>query len=130
MNYREIKINRIAQGIISFEEGFLWFESANKYYQQKILQDLNVFLQHTHPRPNEIETGIQLSGLKTTYTPCVLILKKPIKDALAKIMLLPQDEWKKAFILLMSIFGVADLRRRNTQCKDGCSHAWHDLASL
>ena len=128
MNETEIKINKIAQGVISFDEGKAWFENSNRKDQQHILYNLNLFLQQVHPKPDEVLNGIHLSQLKKTYTPCVLISKKPFKEALNKILMLPQHEWKKAYILLMSVFIVADQRRRDTQCKNGCTHDWHNIA--
>jgi len=35
----------------------------------------------------------------------------------------------KAFRLLVALLGVADKRRRERFCADGCTHAWHRLAA-
>ncbi|MHB9857430.1 DUF5958 family protein [Streptomyces sp. YIM S03343] len=34
----------------------------------------------------------------------------------------------KSFRVLLSIFAVADTRRREMECRGTCSHAWHNLA--
>ncbi|MFD3420933.1 DUF5958 family protein [Streptomyces decoyicus] len=38
---------------------------------------------------------------------------------------LPADEHVKAFRVLVSVFSVADTRRRQAYCKGTCGHAWH-----
>ncbi|MFF3677521.1 DUF5958 family protein [Streptomyces sp. NPDC002120] len=40
---------------------------------------------------------------------------------------LPADEHVTAFRVLVSVFGAADTRRRETYCKGACGHAWHNL---
>lgn len=40
---------------------------------------------------------------------------------------LPADEHVTAFRVLVSVFSVADTRRRETCCKGTCGHAWHNL---
>ncbi|MEU6896019.1 DUF5958 family protein [Streptomyces sp. NPDC046557] len=35
----------------------------------------------------------------------------------------------KAFRVLVSVFAVADTRRRETSCKGTCGHPWHNLSA-
>ncbi|MCX4834386.1 DUF5958 family protein [Streptomyces sp. NBC_01016] len=37
------------------------------------------------------------------------------------------NEHVKAFRVLVSVFSVADTRRRRTYCKGTCGHTWHNL---
>lgn len=127
MKPTDLQINKIAQGIIEFRDGIDWFVGCKRKSKKEILQSLSCFLAQVHPTRDEVCAGIELSVLKPTYTPCVLIMKKPFKEALGKILMLPESEWEKSFILLISILGIADKRRRETDCCNGCTHEWHNL---
>ncbi|MFH1769103.1 MAG: DUF5958 family protein [Parcubacteria group bacterium] len=130
MNEIEITINRIAQDLIDINSGIRWFQAQDSSEKRKIIRTLNLFILQSHPRPDEIDAAVEDSGLKKTFTPCVLIKKKPIKEALFQIESLPENEWVKAFTLGINIFCQSDSRRRETDCKNGCYHEWHRLADL
>ncbi|MGC4998814.1 DUF5958 family protein [Streptomyces sp. DT195] len=40
------------------------------------------------------------------------------------------NERRKAFKLLVAALSIADARRRERFCVDGCGHWWHSLSSL
>nr|WTB36226.1 DUF5958 family protein [Streptomyces sp. NBC_00830] len=42
--------------------------------------------------------------------------------------LTPHEERLKSFRLLIAVLAVADGRRRERFCSDGCSHGWHRLS--
>ncbi|MEU4497002.1 DUF5958 family protein [Streptomyces sp. NPDC023998] len=72
--------------------------------------------------------GIRRAGLRNTHTPAVLIVRGRINEQLGKIAsLTPPDERLKAFRLLIAVLAIADERRRNRFCSNGCGHAWHQL---
>jgi hypothetical protein len=77
-----------------------------------------------NPTSTHVEEAIRSSGLRVTYTPCVLMLRKPPPEALSKIGNLPDAERQKSFRLLISILGVADSERR-AGCGDNCAHWWN-----
>lgn len=130
MNEIELQLNRIAQGTISIENGASWFEYSNQDDRRKIMQCLDLFIQQSHPTNKEIEAGISLSGLKETFAPCVIVRNRPFYEARQKILQLQNIDKERAFQLFVSIFKVADTRRRETECKNGCSHEWHNLERL
>ncbi|MBT2451469.1 hypothetical protein J7F03_31285 [Streptomyces sp. ISL-43] len=68
--------------------------------------------------------GVARSGVKPTANPSVMICMDPPRYGFAN---LPVDEHVKAFRVLVSVFAVADTRRRKTYCKGTCGHAWHHL---
>ena len=127
MNERELKINKISQGLISLEDGLVWFDNATEDYRSKIMRDLDICVWQSHPTPDDIESGIKHSGLKDTYSPCVLIRKKPFNEVRQKILKMPLIDLRRSFILLLSVFSVADKKRRDTQCIGGCTHEWHNI---
>ncbi|WP_353376630.1 DUF5958 family protein [Microbulbifer sp. NBRC 101763] len=130
MERYEVTINRIAQGEIPIEEGIEWFKALPEEEQHKALRGMNLCIHQSHPREPEIEEGIKLSGLKETYTPCVIMRKNTFNSARAKVLALPSHEWLKAFRLWLAIFTIADSRRRSTDCQAGCDHWWHNLEML
>ncbi|MFG2711997.1 DUF5958 family protein [Streptomyces goshikiensis] len=66
------------------------------------------------------------AGLRPRYTPAVLISRGRIDQQLGKIAgLTPLDERRKAFRLLIAVLTIADARRRERFCSDGCGHWWH-----
>jgi uncharacterized protein DUF5958 len=75
----------------------------------------------------EINEAIERSQLKETYTPYVLIKKEGYYQRLEQIAELPSDEYLKSFRLLVVLLGIADKRRRATDCENGCSHEWHNI---
>ncbi|WP_306459786.1 DUF5958 family protein [Streptomyces sp. Ag109_G2-15] len=51
------------------------------------------------------------------------------RQQLGKIAgLTPLRERIKAFRLLVQVLGLADARRRERSCVEGCCHEWHQLA--
>ena len=130
MTEHELQINKIAQGLIDVQSGVEWFVSKSEENQKEILRSFQLILRQSHPRTNEISEGIKLSGLKPTYTPCVIMLKKTFAEACNNIQSLPHKENLKSFTLWLSIFSLADSRRRATDCKNGCTHEWHNINEL
>ena len=127
MTEAEEWLNRLAQGRTPLEGGRAWFRSAPPAEQTAILQTLAAILQQAHPRADEVERAVALSGLKPTATPAVLLQKGVIREQLAKIVHLPTAEAERSFVLFIHLLGVSDRRRREEECSGGCSHAWHRL---
>lgn len=127
MNNSELQLNKLAQGFVSLIDGVDWFNGSNLNTKKDILQSLSVILLQSHPTTEEVISGISRSKLKRTDTPCVLMVEKPFKEAVATIKNLPENEWQKAFVLLLSIFSISDKRRRETECLNGCTHEWHNI---
>jgi hypothetical protein len=127
MNQTELIVNRIAQSKLPLDDGLEWFDNASSDEQREILRKFDYIFYQAHPTVDEVERGIATSGLKPTYTPCVIIASNHFNEARHKILAMPDHELPKAFRLWLSIFSIADGRRRATACKDGCDHEWHNL---
>jgi hypothetical protein len=127
MNDIEIAINKIAQRIIPIEEGVEWFTSASDESKSEIMRALDLCIFQSHPNNEDIENGIVKSELKETYSPCVLIRKKPFNEVRQKVLNMSGLDLVRSFRLLITVFGIADERRRNEQCIGGCTHDWHNL---
>ncbi len=125
-----MRINRLAQSLDSEELGFEWFDSSSEQERNEIMKALDLCIFQSHPTSEDIEQGIKKSGLKETFSPCVLVRKRPFNAARRKVLGMTDLDQKRAFRLFMAIFSVADERRRKTQCKNGCTHDWHNLQAL
>jgi hypothetical protein len=123
-------LNRVAQGRLPFTEAVRWFDLLPETEQPGWLKTIALMAHQTHPRREEIDPAIALADLKPTFTPCVM-LRTPEQPerALDRIAVLPADERQKAFRLMFALYCIADTRRRQTQCKNGCSHEWHNFDS-
>ncbi|MEU0214261.1 DUF5958 family protein [Streptomyces sp. NPDC006265] len=55
-----------------------------------------------------------------------MIVREPILEQTGKIADLPPSECVKSIRILLSTFAVADTRRRETECRGTCGHAWRN----
>jgi len=121
-------LNRVAQGRLPFTDAVRWFESLPEVEQPGWLRTVALMCHQAHPCGEEIDPAITLAELKPTFTPCVMVRSAVQPEhALNRIADLPADERQKAFRLMFALYCIADTRRRQTQCKNGCSHEWHNF---
>ena len=121
----EIAINQIQQELISQQDAKNWFLSFPTEAQQEILQRLSYMALQAGAQETDVSLAIAKSKLRPSYTPCVLLSKGRLKEQMAKLLKLPTSEFIKAFFLSISLLAIADARRYNKYCQDGCSHWWH-----
>jgi hypothetical protein len=120
-----IILNQIAQSIIDIETGEKWFSAFDANDQKDILGKLMYCVYQSHPKEIERKYAVLESGLRPTFTPCVLLVQKyNIQCQLKQICSLPNEENKKSFRLLITLLSISDKRRR-LECGDSCNHWWH-----
>ena len=127
MTEAEININKYAQSLLSESEIMIWFDGLELSQQNKTFDSLVMCFQQAHPTQEQIEQAIVIAPIKETMTPCVLLRTHSFINAIRKVKELPESELRKSTIILLSIFKIADTKRRETHCKNGCSHEWHNL---
>ncbi|WP_225636641.1 DUF5958 family protein [Streptomyces solaniscabiei] len=120
-------VNEIAQGLRTLDAGVAWFSGFASACQQEVLGEIAGYAMQAHVTAAEGRAGVARSGVKPTATPSVMICKDPPRYGFAG---LPAAEHVKAFRVLISVFAIADTRRRETYCKGTCRHAWHNLPAL
>ena len=120
-------LNQLAQGLLKIEDGVAEFVNEDADRRRATLRKLIAFALQAGVKPADTRPGIERAGIKATDTPSVLISKGAIQVQLAKIANLPESESVKSFRLLVALFAIADERRRNEKCLNGCSHWWHNL---
>lgn len=128
MKTSERTINEAAQGILGYDEAVNWFSSLEPIEQRAVLQEVVRYSMQAHATAEDGRQGVTQSGVKTTVTPAVLIVREPTLEQMGKILNLPPREYVNSFRVLLSTFTVADTRRRETECLGSCSHAWHNLS--
>ncbi|WP_403490407.1 DUF5958 family protein [Streptomyces caniferus] len=116
--------NEVAQGLRTLDDGTAWFCALSPVGRQVVLQEVAGYAMQAHITATDGRAGVARSGVKPTANPSVMICMDPPRYGFAA---LPADEHVKAFRILVSVFSVADTRRRQTYCKDTCGHAWHNL---
>jgi hypothetical protein len=121
-------INEVAQGMRGLDDAVDWFSSLDEEGQDSVLREIVLYLIQVHVTAQDGRDGLARSGVKATMTPAVLIVRESILEQVGKIASLPPNEYLKAFRVLLSTFAVADARRRETECRGACSHAWHNLS--
>jgi hypothetical protein len=123
-------LNRMAQGVTPVDEGLRWFWGLADDGRREVLASLMLMADQAKPTTDEVDAAIAASGLKPTFTPCVVLKSGPVRQKLKKLGTLPEDEWDKTIRLVLALFKCADDRRRATdpECQTGtCRHWWHAI---
>lgn len=102
----EILVNKYGQGLVSTELLLNLFGSFDMSSQKVFLSEILFLILQSKPKEEDIEPAIINSGLKSTYTPCVLLKKGVANHNLEKLVNL-QNELTRAFVLLLSLFMIA-----------------------
>jgi hypothetical protein len=123
----EININKYAQNRLTDSEIMDWFDQFDMQKKKEIQMKLITFMKQAHPSNDMITKAIQTAPIKNTMTPVILFKTQSFKIAINKIRILPDSEIRKSFIIMLSIFKIADTYRRETDCKNGCGHEWHNI---
>jgi len=132
MNKQEFLINKIAQGKIDFKLGLELLLNDEDYNFEKLFKILRIYIFNSIPNKVDYNSEVYQNALKTiplksTYTPIVILKTFPTKIAFNKLISLPSAENIKTITALLWIFKITDTQRRNTECKNGCDHFWHQL---
>ncbi|MEU9720989.1 DUF5958 family protein [Streptomyces sp. NPDC047976] len=120
----ELVVNQIAQERRTLDDGVAWFSRLPLESRREVLQQVGGYAMQAHITAADGRAGVARSGVKPTANPSVMICMDPPRYGFYG---LPADEHVKAFRVLVSVFAVADTRRRQTYCKGTCGHPWHNL---
>lgn len=130
MEERDVLLNELAQGLRPMSQGIEWFDSLGQEEQSEVLRLLRHHCVQARAVAEDAPESIRRAGLHPAHTPAVLISRGRIDEQLGKIAgLVPLDERRKAFRLLISVLSIADARRRERFCSGGCSHWWHRVSA-
>ncbi|MFF1605409.1 DUF5958 family protein [Streptomyces mirabilis] len=129
MAERDVMLNELAQGLRPMSQGIEWFDALGPEEQSETLRFLSHHCVQARAAAEDGPDSVRRAGLRPTHTPAVLITRGRIDQQLSKIAgLAPLDERRKAFRLLIAVLAIADGRRRERFCFNGCAHWWHRLS--
>ena len=132
MNTIERQINLIAQNKTEFNSGIELIFNNSEFDFKKVFQILTNFIFNSIPEKtnyssDSYQKAISSIPLRRTFTPVILLNKFSTKIAFIKLSELPESEYQKIIISLLWIFKITDTERRETVCKNGCEHSWHNI---
>ncbi len=107
----KILVNKYGQGLVNTEQLLDLFGRFDFDFQKVFLNEILFLILQSKPKKEDIVPAIMNSGIKPTYTPCVLLKKGVANHNLEKLVKLPDNELKKTFVLLLSLFKIAYMRR-------------------
>lgn len=131
MNKTEEIINKIAQDKLDFHLG-LHILLEEDYSFKELFNTLHNYIINSIPNKTDYNSeayqrAINSIPLKPTFTPIIILKSFSTKIAFYKLASMPENEHKKIITSLLWIFKITDTERRNTECKNGCGHFWHEL---
>ena len=126
-----ILINKVAQNKLDFETGVELILRNEEYIFHEVFDVLKNYIFNSIPNKSDYNSetyqeAIKSIPLKQTYTPLSILLKFSTKIAFNKLRELPESEHSKIITSLLWIFKETDTKRRETECKNGCEHHWHN----
>lgn len=128
----EKQINLIAQNKIEFSEGLKLILSNSDFDFDNIFGILKIFIFNSIPdkenySSESYQKAISSIPIRQTFTPIIILNKFSTKIAFLKLSELPKNEHEKIITSLLWIFKITDTERRETVCKNGCYHSWHNI---
>jgi len=107
----ELRIDLYGQNLISIEDMLNFFSLFEIEEKREYLEEIISLINQSKPFDEDIAVAIKESGLKSTYTPCVMLKKGVATHNLILISKLPENELDKVLTLFLSLFRIAYLRR-------------------
>lgn len=120
----EIIVNKYGQGLISIENLLDTFNANDVQMKRAFLTDMTYLILQSKVKDSDIQSAIEESKLKPTFTPCVLLTKGVATYNLNKILNLPENELNKVLILFSSLFKIGYQRRFNLE-KNNPNKWWY-----
>lgn len=122
----ELAVNQAAQQCAGRDEE--WFKGLSEVERACALNALVLAVHQAHPlederasavaeRPDTHEDAVRAPAVTTPAHG-----RRPQDCGAAR----PNRQQRQAFSLLLTLFRIADARRRAGQCANGCSHWWHE----
>lgn len=119
-------LNRIAQGIQPLSDALTALQAADSKARAIFWRAIRRMVDPAAPTCENAAEAIAESNLDTACAPCVLLSEGPEPTAINSMCQLPEQEHERTLGLLITLFRIADVRRRKEQeCGDTCKHWWH-----
>lgn len=121
-----IFLNQVSQRVICDHDAQQWFDRLPVTDKRRTLMTLQEMLQHARVTEIDVSPAVEDCGIKASYTPVAMLRskKRAFIHQLRQIPHLPEEELIYAFKLFISLYRIADLRRRQNESLP-CDHWWH-----
>lgn len=125
----EIQINQWGQNLKEINHFIDFFSELSLIEKRQYLMDLSYLILQSKPENTDIDEAINSSGLKQTYTVCIILKKNGLKlFSFEKAINLPDNELNKCLTLFLYLFRISYLRRYEKE-KNNTDKWWYwDLA--
>jgi len=120
----EILVNQYGQDLISIDKLIQLYKKTTEDDKKSFVSGVITLIIQSKPQKEDVEIAISNSGLKDTYTACVLMKKEISQSNLYKISNLPSYELEKVIILFLHLFKIA-YRRRFEKEKNNIYKWWY-----
>jgi hypothetical protein len=132
MTTLEKQINLIAQNKTEFDKGQELILKSSEFDFYETFEILKNYIFNSIPNKSDYNSdsyqkAIVTIPIKQTFTPIIILNKFSTKNAFKKLSELSESEYEKIIISLLWIFKITDTERRETECKNGCGHYWHNI---
>lgn len=118
----EIILNQFAQSVRTSDDLLKRFSKFTADNKRIFLIGLSYLIFQSKPIDEDVESAIDESNLKPTFTPCVLLRTHRLVIGIPKVINLPHDELNKSYVLLLHLFKCAYLRRYEVE--KGTNDKW------
>lgn len=125
----EIALNQFGQGLCPHAELLGYFHSLPADAQRHHLQELTDLIRQSKAHLADIDPAIAESGLRPTYTPCVVLRTDGLVVGLARLLGLPITERDRTYHLLLYVFKQAYQRRFAAEKNDPNKWWYWDLSA-
>ena len=124
-----LQINKFGQNLVNIENIILPFIDFSLSKKREYMEDIVSLILQSKPENEDANIAIVESGLKPSFTPCVLLVKNGVKEfGLLKIVQLPESELIKSLILVLTLFKIAYKRRFALERNDPGKWWYWDLS--
>ncbi len=108
---QEIQFNQFGQEACEETKLIGQFESLDIENKKSMLREVENLIIQSKSTIDDVDKAISKSGLKPTFTPCIIIKKGLSYGNFQKIISLPENELTKAFRLFIYLFKEGYHRR-------------------
>lgn len=125
----ELRLNRVAQQRDSMTSLLEWFGELEFAERIDVLNTMQLMVVQSHPTNQEYSQAARNSKLGRKNARIQLLLDDTCqeREKIGRLFNCSKEEQEAVLTLAIELFALADKRRRDTDCRDGCDHWWHNL---
>lgn len=129
MNFQEeLILNKFGQSLLGTDILVDRFTALDVPAQRSYLSELSFLILQSKANGADLEQAIQLSNLKYTHTPCVLLKKEFSANMFGRVISLPEHELPKVLLIFLYLFFISYKRRFELEKNDKNKWWYWDLS--